>query len=115
MFYRRNDSSAMNRVSYHHVDAVESAERVENYLRDKNSECYDIFASYMKHKAVFSVAHTFSKMAQKEFFKRLIKEYDVRKSMKLLTKNSKVDKKTRLAAGVYLVSPWMFYYTVGRM
>lgn len=114
MFYRVNDSSAMHQAVYEHVDAIKSAERVEEYLLEHQSDCYELFSGYMKHRAIFSIAHTFSKYSKKEMFKRLCKEYPVYESMKILISCNEVSIKIKLAAISFQISPWLFYYITGK-
>lgn len=114
MFRRIIETSVMHRVSYNHVDAVQSAIRTENWLSKHNSDYYKTFVSYMKHRAIFSVLHIFAKNQAKNLFDRFIREYDVKPSMKALMKNKKVKKSVRLAAASYLVSPWVFYNITGK-
>jgi len=114
MFRRIIETSAMHKVSYNHVDAVQSAIRTENWLSEHNSDYYETFAAYMRHRAIFSVLHMFAKNQAKDLFDRFIREYDIKPSMKALMKNKKVENSVKLAAASYLVSPWIYYNITGK-
>ena len=68
MFRRIISTSVMHQIVYNHVDAIASAERTESWLKNADSDFYPVFAKYMRHRAVFSVAHKFSKHQAKELF-----------------------------------------------
>jgi hypothetical protein len=74
-----------------------------------------MFCGYMKHRAVFSVAHTFAKFRQKAMLAVLRKEYDVKASMRIISVCRQAGKKARLAAWAYRISPWLFYHVIGRL
>ena len=114
LFYRIVENSVTHTLTYAHTDAIGSAQRAEEYLKDSNSDFYGEFASYMKHRAVFSVAHVFSKYRAKELYKKLLAEYDVKKSMKKLSGNKNISRAIRLAALSFVISPSIFYNIVGR-
>lgn len=109
-FYRRTQNSATNRCSYEWVDSVCAAERVEKFLLERGSACYSCFSSYMKHRAIFSVAHIFSKYAEKELYSRLCREFDVARSMRIIASDPLVKKKVRAIAWSHRISKWLFYY-----
>lgn len=114
MFYRRNPKSAMSKCTWQRVDAIYAAERVEQFLLDRSNECYHVFASYMKHRAVFSVAHAFSRFREKQLYQRLCSEFQVKKSMKAIATDPKVSAKVRAAAWSYCFSKWLFFNLTGR-
>lgn len=114
MFYRRSDTSAMGKLTYDHVDAIASAIRVEQFLKEKKSDYFERFNSYMRHKAIFSVAHTFARKQDKSSYKQLQKEYFVRESMKCLLHHSEVRFSVKIAALSFLISPTFFFYITGR-
>lgn len=114
MFYRISSSSAMKKKTYNFVDAIASALRTEKYLKEKEHEFYDVFTPYMFDKAVFSTAHIFAKLGEKEFIEKFCEEYDVKLSMKRLINNKKSGFKTKFVSLIYLLWPCFFYDFVGR-
>ena len=114
MFRRIIETSVMHKVTYNQVDAFQSAIRTEKWLSNHNSDFYEPFAAYMKHRALFSVLHVFAKNQAKDLFERLINEYDIKSSMKALISNKKVKNSVKLAATSYIISPWIFYNITGR-
>lgn len=113
MFYRLSDTSAMKKITYAHTDAISAAERVERYLLSRNSDCYQLFCGYMKHRAIFSIANTFAKFRQIDLFRRFCREYPVKKSMRIVAKCPQVRTGVRLAAGVFGLSARVFYWVAG--
>lgn len=108
-FYRSVKTSAMAQARYDHVDAIAAAERTYAYLLSHRHPFAETFWEYMYPRAVFSVAHRFGQVRNRELFMRLQKEYDLKAVMKRMIHNPNVDVKSKLAAASYLVSPWLYY------
>lgn len=115
LFRRIINTSAMHRITYDQIDAIKSATRTEKWLKEHNSIFYFDFSQYMYHRAVFSVAHNFTKYRARKLYFRLIKEYDVKTSMHMLVIDSNVGIKIRLAAMSFIISKYVFYYITGRL
>ena len=114
-FYRDSDASVIKCPTYAHVHAIEAAIRTESFLKENERVFYNEFSRYMRHRAVFSVAHNFSKFGRKDLFDRLKSDYEVKDSMRFLIKNDCVGLKVRLAAFSYILSDKIFFYLVGRI
>lgn len=114
-FYRDSEGSTIKKATYDHVHAIHAAERAEEFLLKNGSDFYSAFASYMRHRTIFSVAHNFSKFKTKELFDKLLKEYPVKKAMRAMLKNEYTSVKVKMAALSYLISKRIFFYVVGRM
>lgn len=108
-YYRIVANSVSRTTSYSQVDAINSAERAADYLDGINHPFAKRFREFMYNRAIFSVAHRFSKGCRKDLFNRFIKEYPVKKAMTEVFRDSKSGIKPKLAAGAYLISPNLFY------
>ena len=115
LFYRDSESSVIKSPTYAHVHAIDAAVRTEEFLKESKSAFYEEFCSYMRHRAVFSVAHNFSKFARKDLFDKLVSEYRVKESMLAIVKNKHTGFKIKLAAFSYVLSSKLFFYLVGRI
>lgn len=108
-FYRTVQTSAMAQVCYDHVDAIAAAERTQAYLLSNRHPFAEAFGAYMYPRAVFSVAHKFGQLRNRELYLRLQNEYDLKAVMEQMICNPNVDIKSKLAAAAYLLSPWLYY------
>ena len=113
-YYRILENSVSRTVHYNQIDAIAAAENADKYLQSISHVFFNEFHDYMVHRAIFSCVHRFSKSRKKELLSRLQEEYDIRNSAKKLLKNIKVDKKTKLACCLYLISDKLFYFLVRR-
>lgn len=110
--YRVNpDSATQKTASWRKTDLLTAVRRIEAYLEEQGCEYTDEFKSYMYARAMWAVAKTFAVSKDKELFRRLRKEYDVRSCMKRTAKDS--NKLVKLASKMYLVNPALFYKLVG--
>ncbi len=114
-FYRDSDVSVIKSPTYAHAHAIEAAVRTEEFLNKNESAFYPEFSIYMRHRAVFSVAHNFSKFKRKDLFDKLTKEYPVRQAMSAMLKSKHNGIKVKLASLSCLLSKNLFFYVVGRM
>ncbi len=108
-YYRILDNSVSRTTSYRQIDAIHAAERTADYLEKYGHPFAIEFKEYMYNRAVFSVAHRFAKGERVDFFNQLIKDYPVKRVMKSIVTNKSFDKKSRLAAFTYLISPNCFF------
>lgn len=99
----------MAQIRYDHVDAIAAAERTHGYLVSCGHPFAEAFGEYMYPRAVFSVAHRFGQARSRELYMRLQKDYDVKTVMIRMVRNPNVDFKSKLAAGAYLINPWLYY------
>ncbi len=113
-YYRILDDSVSRTTSFRQVDAIQAAERTAQYLVNENHPFAKDFMEYMYNRAIFSVAHRFAKGNRYDFLKTLIKDYPVKNAMVTISRRSIFDKKTRLAAIVFLISPRCFYFIAKR-
>ncbi len=110
-WYRINNNSATKgKASWRQTDVLAAVKRIEEYLAEQKCDYSTEFNSYMYARAMWSVAKTFAVSGNKELYKRLIKEFDVRKCMKRTAKDN--SKMVALASKIYLIKPMMFYYIV---
>lgn len=110
--YRINPLSAtQNAATWRKTDLLKAVKRIENYLAKEGAHYSETFNSYMFARSMWAVAKTFAVSKDKELFKRLQKEYDVKSCMKVTAKDS--NRLVRLASKLYLVNPQLFYSAVG--
>ena len=110
-WYRVNNASATKgKASWRKTDSLAAVKRTEAYLAENGCEFYTEYKSYMYARVMWSVAKTFALSRDKDLFKRMIKEFDVRSCMKRTAKdNSKI---VALASKLYLIRPMFFYHIV---
>lgn len=110
-WYRVNNASATkSKASWRKTDLLTAVKRIEAYLVENNCGYSEEFNSYMYARAMWAVAKTFAVSGEKELYKRLIKEFDVKNCMKRTAKdNSKI---VALASKLYLIRPMLFYNIV---
>lgn len=108
-FYRTRSDSVSHTVTYSQTDAIIAAKTTAQYLVDLQHPFADIFCEYMPARATFSVAHRFCNKKNMQLFQQLRRDYDLTKVMVSMVCNPYVDVKSKLAAGLYLVSPYLFY------
>ena len=110
-WYRVNNASATkSKASWRKTDLLTAVKRIEAYLVENNCGYSGEFNSYMYARAMWAVAKTFAVSGEKELYKRLIKEFDVKNCMKRTAKdNSKI---VALASKLYLIRPMLFYHIV---
>ena len=110
-WYRVNNASATKgKASWRKTDSLAAVKRTEVYLAENGCEFYTEYKSYMYARVMWSVAKTFALSGDKDLFKRMIKEFDVRSCMKRTAKdNSKI---VALASKLYLIRPMFFYHIV---
>lgn len=109
--YRINPLSAtQNSSSWRKTDLLKAVKRIEDYLHEQNCEYTETFKDYMYARAMWAVAKTFAATKNKESFKRLINEYDVKTCMKRTAKDS--NKLVKIASWCYLIHPSLFYYAI---
>lgn len=110
-WYRVNNASATkSKASWRKTDLLTAVKRIEAYLVENNCGYSEEFNSYMYARAMWAVAKTFAVSGEKELYKRLIKEFDVKNCMKRTAKdNSKI---VALASKLYLIRHMLFYHIV---
>lgn len=110
--YRVNPLSATQRsATWRKTDLLHAVKRIEVYLDKEECSYSEEFKSYMYARAMWAVAKTFAVSKNKELFKRLKKEYDVRSCMRVTSKDK--NKLVKIASRMYLVNPNLFYTLVG--
>jgi hypothetical protein len=109
--YYDNPTSAVNAVNWGKTDLLGSISRIEDYLIENRCKYYEEFSNYMYSRAIMAVLKTFAWGKRNDLFDRLLKEYDVKSSMKILIKK---DPKllVRLSAAVYCIHPKLFYWAI---
>ncbi len=110
--YRVMENSATKQKIY--WERIESTQntlsRIETYMAENNCEYLGEFKSYLPHRVMWATAKNIALSNDKEMFTRLIKEYDVKASMKVTCKDS--NKLVRIASYMYLIHPNLFYWIV---
>ena len=110
-WYRVNQHSATkSKASWRKTDLLSAVKRIEAYLAENKCPYTREFNSYMYARAMWAVAKTFAVSGDKDLYKRLQKEYNVRTCMKRTAKDS--NKIVTLASWCYLIHPSLFYYIV---
>lgn len=111
-FYRINENSATRRkASWKKTDLLTAIKRTEEYLKEQNCPYAEEFNSYMYARAMWAVAKTFAVSRDKNLFKRLTDEYDVKTCMRRTAEDK--NKLVAFASKLYLINPMLFYFTVG--
>ncbi|RHA67243.1 glycosyltransferase family A protein [Dorea formicigenerans] len=111
-WYRVNkDSATKGKASWRKTDLLTAVKRIEKYLEEQECGFSKEFNSYMYARAMWAVAKTFSVSKDRNLYKRLIREYPVRKCMKRTAKDS--SKLVAFASMLYLVNPVLFFKIVG--
>lgn len=111
-WYYDNPDSAVHKVEWTRTNSYESILRITNMMREEKCEFVETFSQYMGARYIWSYAKTFSVGHRKDLFKRLVKEYPVKLSMKVLLKQCP-DIRVRLTAVIYMINKYLFYYVVG--
>ncbi len=110
-WYRVNPNSATKKkASWRKTDLLTAVKRIEAYLSEQDCAFSKEFNSYMYARAMWAVAKTFAVSGDRELFKRLRKEYPVRKCMKITAKDH--NKLVAIASVCYLLQPGLFYKVV---
>jgi hypothetical protein len=65
----------------------------------------------MYHRSMWAVAKTFAVGKDKALFKKLRKEFDVKRSMKIMVKDK--NKLVSISSRLYLISPSLYFKVVG--
>jgi len=107
-FYRLTDGSVTATYTWAQTDAIDAALRAAAYLADIQHAYAAEFAAYMPARAAFSVAHRFAAAGERKLFDRLCREHDIASYMRRLIRYGGTDKRTRLAARLFLISPLAF-------
>ncbi len=111
-FYRVNPNSVTQKRKINwRTDGLDAVLRVEEYLRNENCDYSEQIKSYLFPRAVWSMAKNYSICKEKELFKRLTKEYNVKKCMWRTARDKNI--LVAFASWLYLVYPMLFYYVVG--
>ena len=111
--YRVTENSAIGKkTSWERcTSSLSAVKRVEQYLEDNKCEYVPILKTYLYHRVIWTTLKNTAISRDKELFRHLIREYDVRTSMKRTAKDS--NKLVKLASILYLIHPNLFYYIVG--
>ncbi len=109
--YRINYQSATKKpATWQKTDLLEAVVRTERFLDEKDCKFAEEFKSYMYARAMWAVAKAFAVSGNRRLFKKLSKEYPVRKCMKRTASDD--NKLVAIASVCYLVSPSLFYSVV---
>ena len=112
-WYRVNSESVTQRVSGEwRMDAVNAVLRIEDYLKQYNCSFYDEVKAFLLSRVLWASAKRLALAHNKEFFKRLALEFDMKTRMRQVS-HKDPNKVVRLAARLYLIHPMLFYYVVG--
>lgn len=110
-WYRVVASSAtLKKAKWNRTDLLSAVNRVEEYMIQTNCDYIQTFKPYMFARSMWSVAKSFSISKNKDLFKRLQKEYDVKSCMKITLKDK--DFLVKLASLLYLFRPSLFYFFI---
>ena len=109
--YYNNPNSAMNNISWYNTDVIYAVQRVEKYLEINNDEFINKFKGYMLDRTVWSVAKEFARSNELSLYKRLLKEIDVKKSMKNMSKKGP-NIFIKFSARIFCISPSLFFYCI---
>lgn len=109
--YRVNENSVTRRKAQWYTDSLEAVRRTEKYLEKQHSPFSAELNSYLYARTMWALAKSYSVSRRKDLFRRLIKEFDVRKCMKRTAKDA--NKLVAAASVLYLLNPMLFYYAVG--
>lgn len=111
-WYRPNQfSSTKSKSTWRKTDALYATKRIENYLKKMNCSFFNKFDSYMYARVMWSVAKDFAIDKNKELFKKLIKEYDVKNCMRVTRKDKNI--LVAFASILFLINPYLFYFALG--
>ena len=104
-WYRVNPQSATkHKPKWNRTDSLLAVERTARYLSEADISFCKEYENYMYARDMWAVAKAFSVSSEKELFKKLSVEYDV-KSCMLVTRNDK-NSLVRLASRLYLINPF---------
>lgn len=110
-WYRVNtDSVTKSKASWRKTDLLTAIKRVEAYLEDEECIFSQEFNSYMYARAMWAVAKTFAVNRDKELYRRLCKEYPVRKCMVRTAQDT--SRLVAFASYSFLLHPFLFYTLV---
>lgn len=109
--YKDQPESAINTVTWEMTHAIESVNRVYDYMKNLNEDFAEEYYSFMYPRMIWKVAKDFSNYKSADLLKQLGQNIDVKKAMKNMTKNGE-NIFVRLSASLYLVSPLLFYYVI---
>lgn len=110
-WYRvNNESATKSKATWRKTDLLVAVKRIERYLAEEQCTFSKEFNSYMYARAMWAVAKTFAVSGEKNLFKRLLKEYPVRKCMKKTARDN--NKLVAIASIAFLFNPNIFYKLV---
>lgn len=111
--YRVTPNSATHKkTSWEHTQKMlEAVKRVERYLEVNKCDYLQTLKSYLYQRVMWTAAKNISLSRDKNMFRKLCSEYDVKTCMKRTAKDSKM--LVAIASQLYLIHPMLFYWLVG--
>ena len=103
-------SATKKKATWRRTDSLYAVRRTEEFLKASGCDFFEEYKSYMYARVMWAVAKSFAVSNDRELFRRLAKEYDVRLCMKRTSK----DKNMLVAAAsiIYLIHPSLFFYII---
>jgi len=111
--YCNNKASAMNSVTWCMTDGLEAVKRIEQILVD--TPIYEEYCRFAFSRAVWAKAKDFARAKEHELFLRLDNEYNVRKYMKQLIRQSDAEVIVKISAFIYCMNKDLFYKIILRI
>ena len=112
--YYDNPKSAVNNVSWKITDVIHAIKRVEKYMDENNDSFVETFKSYMYDRTIWAVLKDFAVHDEKEMFERLIKTYEVKKSMKnMIVRGPHI--LIKVSAILFLINEKLFYNIIKKV
>lgn len=112
--YYDNPKSAVNNVSWKITDVIDVIKRVEKYMNENNDDFIDIFKLYMYDRTIWAVLKDFAVHDEREMFERLIKTYEVKKSMKnMVLRGPHI--LIKVSSILFLINEKLFYNIIKRI
>ena len=110
-WYRDNEFSVMNNISWDITQTIDVVNDIEKQLELNNNSFFSCYRSYMHDRAIWAILKEFSLNREKILFKKLIKNYNVKKSMRsMLFKGDNI--LIKLSSFLYLLNKNIFYMFV---
>lgn len=111
-WYRDNKKSATKKRKqfWNRTDSLTAVKRTTHYLNENGCFFSDEYDTYMFSRDMWAVCKAFAISSEKELYKKLINQYNVKKCMVVTSKDRRIA--VRIASRIFLINPMLFYYLI---